>query len=542
MIIHNVLAAACEAIDVPLSEFEAEGKPTVNEWRYDDLVSWIAAQALPKLTPAQRAEIKRCEALVLKRRTKKLSRDELLHLQCDEDETDLPEGETIVRSLKMYAVKGARRSGAAAARLLGRPFLDALAKELWRLDARSLVDEYRLRPPKSPAIVASLWRGATGVRLTHQLVQLEGDRYGLIARTKGKWTWLEGSRDDMLASVPDGLMQSAIAAVMTGTPTTPRPPSTTGAAVILELGDDKFAAVAMAGDGTAWALTRRGRLGSMAKGAQDFTWSAVDAKGARGLVATKDGTAIVFGKSGVTAWRAGKATRLSKDDVVGAHVDGDGEPVWWSVDRVTVGGVSVKGFAKQSVSVVGKRVFVVGPKQSLVVDRASGKTVATLAIGGAGHAVSRDGSRLAVWAGGKASKEVRLVSTKDGAALGGAKLDSGDVDHAVFTDDGRLLVRYHGGLRVAFLDAAGKLGGRVEGRRLGTSGSTVRVTFPLLRGAVLGFANYPRGEAVLVDPQSQVLARWTLGTLYVGGQTRFAEGGGRLILTHDFATQRVLVV
>lgn len=175
-----------------------------------------------------------------------------------------------------------------------------------------------------------------------------------------------------------------------------------------------------------------------------------------------------------------------------------------------------------------------------MVDRATGKTLATLPIGGAGHTVSPDGSRLAVWAGGK-SKTVQLVSTKDGAPLVVAKLDSGDVDRAVFTDDGRLLVRYHGGLRVAFLDAAGKLGGRVEGRRLGTSGSTVRVVFPSVRGAVLGFASYPRGEAVLVDPQSQVLARWTLGTLFVGGQTRFAEGGGRFVLTHDHLVQRVLV-
>lgn len=541
MIIHNVLAAACEALDVPLETFEAEGKPFVNEWRYDDLRSFIAAQAALKLTPAQRAELKACEALILARRTRKLSRDELLRLRCDEEETELPDGEVIVRGFKMYAVKGARRAAMAAARLLGRGFLDALAKELWRLDARSVIDEYQLRPPGSSAIVASLWRGATGVRLTHQLVRLEGERYGLISKTKGKWTWLEGSRDDMLASVPDALMQSAIAAVMTGTPSTPRAPASSGGAVILELGADKLAAVAMASDGTAWALTRRGRLGSLRNGARDFSWAAADAKGARGLVASKSG-AIIFGKTGATAWRNGKATRLSKDDVVGVHVDDHGATVFWSDNRVTVGSATVRSFAKQTVSVAGDRVFIVGPKSCLVVDRANGKTVATLPIGGAGHAVSRDGKRLAVWAGGKASKQVQLFATKDGAELGAVKLDSGDVDCAVFTDDGRVLVRYHGGLRVAFLDAAGKLGARVEGRRLGTSGSTVRVVFPLVRGAVLGFANYPRGEAVVVDPQSQVLARWTLGTLFVGGQTRFAEGGGRFILTHDHLVQRVLVV
>ena len=48
------------------------------------------------------------------------------------------------------------------------------------------------------------------------IVRLNDGRHGLIAKTKGRWTWSAGERDDMLATVPDAMMESATQAVLVG--------------------------------------------------------------------------------------------------------------------------------------------------------------------------------------------------------------------------------------------------------------------------------------------------------------------------------------
>jgi hypothetical protein len=311
---------------------------------------------------------------------------------------------------------------------------------------------------------------------------------------------------------------------------------TESAARVMDLGDEKFAAVTMGPDGTAWLLTRRGRLGELSASAQDFSWSACDAKAVRGLAASKREVAI-WGAKGLRVRRGEKETRLTSGAVAGAHLDETGL-VWWDERAVHLGAKKVAGLPKQTVSVHDSgRVFVVGAKETLVVRRTNSRVVSKLAVGGEGHAVSADGERLAVWSG----REVRQHATADGKLVCTTRLDGVGADHGLFLADGRLLVRYHGALRVAFIAPDGKLAHRIEGRKLGSPGSTVRVVFPLERGAVLGFASYPRGEGVLVDAEAQTLARWKLGTLYVGGVTRCAEGGGRVVLTHDFSVGRVLV-
>lgn len=537
MLIHNVLAAACDALKVSHAEFQAEGRPVVDGHRYDTLASWIARQALPKLSGPQRAEVQALFALLEKAKMQKLTRAEEARFECDESATGLSDPQIVVSGLKMDAVKGARRAGIAAARLLGRPFLEALANELWRLDAISLVAKQALRPVDGPEIRESLWRGATGARITHHLVRLEGDRHGLIAKTRGQWMWFEGSRDDMVASVPDALLKSVVATLVGGeAPKTGRRSAATElGAQVFDLGDEKFAAVTVDPAGTAWLLTRRGQLGALAKGAREFVWSKFEAKGVRGLVASKAAIAS-WGAQGVVVRRGQKDERITASAALGAHLDEEGL-VWWDERALHLGKKTVRGLPKQSVSVVSRRVFVVGAKQTLVVDRANGRVVTTLPVGGAGHVPSSDGARLAVWSG----REVRQHATDDGRLLFTSKLDSGDVDSGCFLSDGRLLVRYHGALRVAFIAPDGRLTQRVEGRKLGTAGSTVRVVFSLSQGAVLGFASYPRGEAVLVDSEAQTLGRWQLGTLFVGGVTRCAEGGGRVLVTHDFAVGRALV-
>jgi len=278
--------------------------------------------------------------------------------------------------------------------------------------------------------------------------------------------------------------------------------------------------------------------------ATELAWTEAGAKGIRGMAASARGTVLTWGAEGVTTWRAGKSKRVTKTGATGARILDDDGVAWWSEDTLTLpGGGRVRGVAGRSIAILAKtrRILAIGAGDTHVFDLRTGKPAGELAIRGALHALSPDEARVATWESGARAREVRIFATADGAELASARLDSGTIDRAVFSPDGRLLVRYHDRIRVAVLDAAGKQTHRIEGRRLGTPGSTVRIVFPLARGAVLAFASYPRGEAVLVDAAAQTLARWSLGTLYVGGQTRFAEGGGRVILTHDHLVQRVLV-
>lgn len=102
--IHNVLAAACEAIEVPATPYALEGKPVVDDPRYDDLVAWIARQATPKLTKAQGAELERLFALRVKQETGKLTKEEQRTFSCDEDATDLPDGDIVLSKLYVSSV------------------------------------------------------------------------------------------------------------------------------------------------------------------------------------------------------------------------------------------------------------------------------------------------------------------------------------------------------------------------------------------------------------------------------------------------------
>lgn len=105
-----------------------------------------------------------------------------------------------------------RRAAVLAATLLGPSMVPMLGAELARLDAVTALRTRKLTPPQR--IVETLWRGATGVAPTHWIVRLEDETFGLLAKTRGRWTWSPGSRDDVIATVPDALMPGAVEAVL----------------------------------------------------------------------------------------------------------------------------------------------------------------------------------------------------------------------------------------------------------------------------------------------------------------------------------------
>lgn len=105
-----------------------------------------------------------------------------------------------------------RRAAVLAATLLGPSIIPVLGAELARLDAVTALRTRKLTPQQR--IVETLWRGATGVAPTHWIVRLEDETFGLLAKTRGRWTWSPGSRDDVIATVPDALMPAAVEAVL----------------------------------------------------------------------------------------------------------------------------------------------------------------------------------------------------------------------------------------------------------------------------------------------------------------------------------------
>jgi hypothetical protein len=114
------------------------------------------------------------------------------------------------------AGKGAREACARAAQLLTKP--GEARRFLEKLDALIQLEDAKLQFSKvtekaSAPIVSALWRGAEKGKSSHWLVKLENGRYALLWKVKGKWRLIEGTKDDALASVPDGHLKDAVNAL-----------------------------------------------------------------------------------------------------------------------------------------------------------------------------------------------------------------------------------------------------------------------------------------------------------------------------------------
>jgi len=111
--------------------------------------------------------------------------------------------QAVVTALQMLALE--RKPGAA------RRFLEAIDRLILKEDALTQLTKMKQQPRGQ--VVASAWRGAEKGETTHWLVQLE-QGFALWWKVRGQWRLVEGSRDDVLASVPDAQMASATAALL----------------------------------------------------------------------------------------------------------------------------------------------------------------------------------------------------------------------------------------------------------------------------------------------------------------------------------------
>jgi hypothetical protein len=91
-----------------------------------------------------------------------------------------------------------------------RSFLRDLDEELRRLDVVHAVDG-RKKSPSRP-IVRAIHRAAEDGKVVLWLAALEGGQLGLLSKQGRLWTWSEGSRDDVLAMIPDAHFERAVMA------------------------------------------------------------------------------------------------------------------------------------------------------------------------------------------------------------------------------------------------------------------------------------------------------------------------------------------
>jgi hypothetical protein len=92
-----------------------------------------------------------------------------------------------------------------------RAFLERLDEELLLRELQAQLDERGVHP--STALESVRFRPAGSGRLPALiLARLDGGGYGLWTKQGPRWQWLEGRRDDILASVPDSHFAAAVEA------------------------------------------------------------------------------------------------------------------------------------------------------------------------------------------------------------------------------------------------------------------------------------------------------------------------------------------
>ena len=123
----------------------------------------------------------------------------------------------------IYAGGAARPAAANVARFLLKNDPAALPSYLADLDALCIHLEAtstlraRRQAPKGK-VVATPWRGITDGKVSHWLMRLAGNKLALLAKQGTRWQLIEGTDNDVLANVPDTLLEAAAAAAIPPAP------------------------------------------------------------------------------------------------------------------------------------------------------------------------------------------------------------------------------------------------------------------------------------------------------------------------------------
>lgn len=569
--VHNVLEAACKGLKVDPAPYESPAKPELHNRTYLALAIWIIGRVRPKLPSAPKAldevleDAKRVAARVEGNQVDLVKERTLTLRRLGYAEPTADAAEELVRALALETMeclinnvcgKGSRAAAKVAATLLGRGFLDELHREILRLDAVTTIERQRLLATSDVAEV--FWRGALGARVSHVVVRLESGKYGLIAKTRGRWTWAEGERDDILATLPEAQMEGAIDAVVGRREETPmttpsRSRDQTGDArrpryAILE-GLGVLGAMALS-DGRGWFVTKDGAMTTWLRGESTPRSSLTKTCVGRVTGVHAAGSFAVTWGAILTLWDGTQPTEIDTRNLdvecAVVVVAGPTPPtvVWAHKEAVFFGDKKVTTDLGMR-----QRILVDDKQSEVIVCSAAGtrrygldgKPVSKVDVRFAGSHHQLVGEHhLAVW--NDRAREVRIARRDTMTGELDLTLDATDVDYVTCDPKGeRFMVRYHRGKRVAAFDGkTGRRTHRVQARDLGTKGSAVEALFPLRRGAILAFAPYPRGETLLVDLDARLLFQWKLGRFYAGGRSFFVEDERSALFAHTTESSRAL--
>ncbi|MCK8502217.1 hypothetical protein [Myxococcus fulvus] len=172
---------------------------------HDKKLTSKAGRAYHALIADSRSEADDSEALAVVRRTAGAAaalcrgKDTFLHLTA-----------AVTRVVK-YLDEEPGRAGLSVQALLME--LDA---RILRLECHAAIAPL-LAGNAPPDLEAVLWRADGGKGTArHFIARLRGGKLGLVTKLGARWTWIQGGKDEVLASVPDACFEEATRAVMAG--------------------------------------------------------------------------------------------------------------------------------------------------------------------------------------------------------------------------------------------------------------------------------------------------------------------------------------
>ncbi|NVJ23021.1 MULTISPECIES: hypothetical protein [Myxococcus] len=163
-----------------------------------------AGRAHHRLIADSRSEPKESEALAVARRTAGAAaalcrgKDTYVHLTAAVAR--------VVRNLSEPETRG---------ELSAHDFLVELDARILRLECQAAIAPLLTAGAPMPELDEVLWRvdGGKG-QARHFIARLRGGTLGLVTKLGARWAWVEGGRDEVLASVPDALFADATRTVL----------------------------------------------------------------------------------------------------------------------------------------------------------------------------------------------------------------------------------------------------------------------------------------------------------------------------------------
>jgi hypothetical protein len=125
----------------------------------------------------------------------------------------LAKGGSTVADVNKFSREAAARVVEAAG-VDAKTFLAALDQRIMICELAAMHEERGVKPSSPATAILARPKGKTKRVPPLVLARLESGRFGLWHKVGTRWAWSEGSRDEMLATVPDAFMEAATRGVL----------------------------------------------------------------------------------------------------------------------------------------------------------------------------------------------------------------------------------------------------------------------------------------------------------------------------------------